>query len=144
MALRPVAAPRLRRRHDATAREDMASPAFFSGLALANVGLGAVQDSRRPSVECFQRRTEQFARRSCSRDASESPRSRQRQPENAAFGGSTRLTNFTGSPTAQAEDAVEWIRNLCGGLGIPGLRAYGITVEHGRMSKNRQGQQHQE
>jgi alcohol dehydrogenase class IV len=36
----------------------------------------------------------------------------------------------TGSPTADAEGGIEWVRKLVANLGIPGLGRYGLTREH--------------
>jgi alcohol dehydrogenase class IV len=37
---------------------------------------------------------------------------------------------LTGNDSAAAEGAVEWVSQTCRDLGIPPLRAYGITEEH--------------
>jgi alcohol dehydrogenase class IV len=52
---------------------------------------------------------------------------RARAPESAALRRYEDVARLlTGKPSAAAEDAVEWVAQICQELGIPPLRSYGI------------------
>jgi alcohol dehydrogenase class IV len=120
--------------HDAVAREDMSLASLFGGFALANAGLGAVHGfagvvggmfkaphgavcaALLPHVMAMNRTA--LRQRQC------------QSPMLARYDEIARL--LTGNAVAQAEDGVEWVRELTIALGVPPLGAYGVT--HGLIS----------
>ena len=113
---------------DAGAREDMAVASLFGGLALANAKLGAVHGFAgvigggftaahgavcgallghvmRVNVSALEQRDE-------------GNRALRRYEEIARI--------MTGSPVAGAADAVEWVRDVCRTLEVPGLGEFGV------------------
>jgi alcohol dehydrogenase class IV len=111
------------------AREDMALASLFSGLALANAGLGAVHGFAGPIGGMFaaphgavcaallpwvvEMNLAALHERGGSSPALE------RYHEVARL--------LTGRPAARARDGVDWLHALLPSLGIPPLRTYGIT-----------------
>lgn len=114
---------------DRQAREDMSLTALFSGLAMANAGLGSVHGfagvvggmvhgphgavcaallphAIRVNVRAF----------------------RTRAPEDEALGRYREIGRLlTGLASAGEDDAVRWIEDLCAALSVPPLSAYGLT-----------------
>lgn len=117
--------------NDAEAREDMAIASLFGGLALANAGLGAVHGFAGPlggmidaphGAICGKLLpfvTEANVRALRDRDTGSSAPAR--------FDEIARI--LTGSNKATASDAVQWMHELCGVFGLPGLRQYGLREE---------------
>jgi alcohol dehydrogenase class IV len=116
---------------DAAAREDMALASLFSGLALANAGLGAVHGLAAPAggmipvphgAACaallpYVMETNVKALR-------------QRHPEGPALPRYDQVACvLTGRTDAVAEDGVAWVGDLTHALAIPPLRAYGLTED---------------
>jgi alcohol dehydrogenase class IV len=116
---------------NAAAREDMSVASLFGGLALANAGLGAVHGFAGPIGGMF------LAPHGAVCAALLAPvwevnqhALTARQPEHAARRRLDEIARLlTGQPQATAGDGAAWLRELTRDLGIPGLRAYGVTPE---------------
>jgi len=116
---------------DAAAREDMALAALFSGLALANAGLGAVHGLAAPAGGMIPV-PHGAACAALLPHAMETNLKalRQRQPNSNALPRHDQIARvLTGRPDAAAEDGVAWVRDLTRALAIPPLRAYGLTED---------------
>ncbi|MDY0356474.1 MAG: iron-containing alcohol dehydrogenase [Sedimentisphaerales bacterium] len=114
---------------DATARQDMALAALFSGLALANAGLGAVHGfagslggmiGAPHGVVCGRLLPHVMA--------ANVKALRDRVPDSPALARFDEIAQIaTGDDSARASDGVVWVKNLCGVMALPGLRRYGLT-----------------
>jgi len=117
---------------DADARRDMSLASLFSGMALANAGLGAVHGFAGPfggmlpgaphgaiCASLLAPVTEANLRAAAEQDPSGRTHER--------YGAVARL--LTGRAQAGPEDAVTWLRDLCRDLEIPRLRALGLVEE---------------
>jgi len=116
---------------DACARTDMSLASLFGGLALANAGLGAVHGLAGPIGGMFPAphgavcaallahvmAANVLALRKSRPDAETLRRYHELGPL------------LTGHPDADAEGAVEWVRQVTAQLGIPPLRSYGLREE---------------
>lgn len=118
--------------HDAAAREDMALASLYSGLALANAGLGVVHGfagvvggafmaphgavcaALLPHVMAVNRRVLQER-------APDSPLA-------ARYEEVARL--LMGDPAASADEGVAWVAQLARDLEVPSLAACGVKGEH--------------
>lgn len=115
---------------DLDAREDMALAALFSGMALANAGLGAVHGFAAPvggqfsaphGAVCAALLAPVWeANLSAARQAA-APETLERFQTAAAL--------LTGRPDAHAEAALPVLRGLAERLRIPGLASYGIRLQ---------------
>jgi alcohol dehydrogenase class IV len=118
--------------HDVAARMDMSVASLFGGLALANAGLGAVHGFAGSIGGQFPAPHGAVCAALLPHVMDANLRAlRLRQPAADAlrrYGEVARLA--TGSPTADAEGGIEWVRKLVANLGIPGLGRYGLTREH--------------
>lgn len=113
---------------DLDAREDMALAAMFSGIALANAGLGAVHGFAAPIGGSFHAPHGAVcaillapvwaANLAAITDADTQQRFQ------------TAAQLLTSDPTATAESALPWLRDLTARLRIPGLSTYGIRESH--------------
>lgn len=114
---------------DAVAREDMSLASLFSGLALANAGLGAVHGLAAPLGGMFNAPHGALcAALLPAVMATNIEALRAREPGNVALKRYDEIGRIlTGDPQADAEDGVAWVRELCGSLRIPSLRAHGVT-----------------
>ncbi|MEQ1749270.1 MAG: iron-containing alcohol dehydrogenase [Prosthecobacter sp.] len=111
--------------NDLDAREDMALAAMFSGMALANAGLGAVHGFAAPiggsfhaphGAVCAILLAPVWA---ANLAAITETKTRER------FQAAARL--LTSNSTASAESAIPWLCDLTTRLCIPGLQSYGIS-----------------
>jgi alcohol dehydrogenase class IV len=113
---------------DLDAREDMALAALFSGMALANAGLGAVHGFAAPIGGSFQAPHGAVCAVllapvwEANLAAVTEPASLQRFQTAAQL-----LTN---DPSAKAEAAIPWLRDLTHRLEIPALSTFGIGESH--------------
>jgi alcohol dehydrogenase class IV len=132
----PLAARSLRRvfHHgdDAAARSDMSLAALFSGLALANAGLGVIHGFAAPLGGRFLAPHGAVCAAILPYGMEVNLRAlRARAPESAALGRYLDVARMlTGRADATAEDAVVWTREVSKELEIPPLKAYGIRDEH--------------
>ena len=115
--------------NDRVAREDMCLASLFSGMALANAGLGAVHGFAAPiggsfaaphGVVCA-RLLPYVMEANINALASRRPNS----PLIRRYEELARI--LTGDPYALAAQGVEWVKRLCRKLGIPALSALGLT-----------------
>jgi alcohol dehydrogenase class IV len=109
------------------AREDMMLASLFSGLALANAGLGAVHGFAAPIGGTFAAPHGAIC-------ATLLPHVMQLNLAAAGQRGGAEVVSryteiaqrLTGRSNASASEGVEWVRNLCHDLHIPRLAHYGI------------------
>lgn len=110
------------------ARQDMCVASLFGGLALANAGLGAVHGFAGPIGGMFPAPHGAICAALLSQVMDANLRAlRQRAPRSeslARYQAVARL--LTGSPSAEADDGVAWVRDLVKRLQIPALGVYGI------------------
>jgi alcohol dehydrogenase class IV len=131
----PLATRSLRRAFhhggDPEARRDMSLAALFSGLALANAGLGVVHGFAAPLGG-------RFAAPHGAICAAILPYGmeinlcalRARDPQSVALRRYQEVARMlTGRGDATAEDGIAWTRDLCREFGIPSLAAYGLRNE---------------
>ncbi|MCL4180959.1 MAG: iron-containing alcohol dehydrogenase [Verrucomicrobia bacterium] len=115
----------------AAAREAMALASLWSGLALANAGLGAVHGFAGPLGGMFDAAHGAI----CAALLPEVMHTnihalRRRAPADRALDRYTEIARLlTGRGDATAERGVEAIRQLCAGLRVPSLRRVGVTLE---------------
>ena len=119
-----------RNAHDASAREDLSLAALWSGLALANAGLGAVHGLAGPIGGMAS------APHGAVCAALLAPvmrvnigALRARVPGAAALQRYAEIAYwFTGRVDAMAEDGARWVETLVAELNLPGLSAFGVTA----------------
>jgi alcohol dehydrogenase class IV len=128
----PRAARSLRRAfhqgHDSEARRDMLLAALFSGLALANAGLGVVHGFAAPLGGRFHAPHGAICAAILPYGIEMNLRAlRARAPQSAALRRYQEVARMlTGRGDATAEEAIAWTREICHELEIPPLKAYGI------------------
>jgi alcohol dehydrogenase class IV len=114
---------------DAEAREDMSIASLLGGLCLANAGLGVVHGFAAPVGGMFPAPHGAVCAAILPHGMEANIRAlRRRAPEGEhlrRFEDVARI--LTGEAKANAEQGADWVRQLCQDLGIPPLRAYGIT-----------------
>jgi alcohol dehydrogenase class IV len=110
------------------AREDMALASLFSGLALANAGLGAVHGFAAPIGGMFPAPHGAVCAALLPHAVAVNVRAlRERKPESQTLPRYEEVARLlTGNAAATAEDGMAWVRELGATLGIPPLRTYGI------------------
>ena len=114
---------------DLAAREDMALASLFSGLALANSGLGSVHGFAASIGGMFSAPHGAVCAALLPHAMEVNLRAlRQRQPQSEALSRYTEAARLlTAQANASADDGVAWVRSLCADLQISPLRTYGIT-----------------
>jgi alcohol dehydrogenase class IV len=114
---------------DSDARADMALGALLGGMALANAGLGAVHGFAAVLGGAF---TASHGAVCAALLAPVLEMNGRVLPETGPAECCARLDELarllTGRQVATITDAVAWVRQLTSELGIPGLRAYGVTA----------------
>lgn len=116
--------------HDPAAREDLALASLLGGLSLANAGLGAVHGFAAPIGGMFHAPHGAVCAALLPHVIEANLRAlRERQPESPVLGRFEAVGRLlTGRPRATAESGLRWVRDLCGALRIPPLRAHGLTA----------------
>jgi alcohol dehydrogenase class IV len=116
---------------DAKAREDMALTSLFSGLALANAGLGAVHGFAAPIGGMFSAPHGAVCGRLLPYVMAVNVRAlQQRSPESEALQRYHEIAQIlTGKVSAKADDGVAWVQDLCDELQVPSLASRGITSD---------------
>jgi alcohol dehydrogenase class IV len=116
---------------DAAARQDMALTSLFSGLALANAGLGAVHGFAAPIGGMFPAPHGAVCGRLFPYVMAINVRALQvRAPESDALRRYDEIAQIlTGDDSATADDGVTWVQELCARLQVPGLASHGITSQ---------------
>jgi len=116
---------------DRRAREDMAVASLFGGMALANAGLGAVHGFASPVGGRFGAPHGAACAALLAPAMEVNLRALRRGSDGGE--GERRYTEIarilTGDPAAAAGDGAAWVRELVRELGLPGLRAYGVSLE---------------
>ncbi|ODS53101.1 MAG: alcohol dehydrogenase [Acidobacteria bacterium SCN 69-37] len=143
-----AALPRVwRNGHDLDAREDMAIASLWSGMALANAGLGAVHGFAGPIGGLFEAPHGAICAALLPPVMAANIAALRRAGNDAALARFDRVAQLvTGSRDAVAGDGVAWVEQLCHDLGIPGLAQFGITprdiariVPHARRASSMKG-----
>ncbi|MEI7851304.1 MAG: iron-containing alcohol dehydrogenase [Kiritimatiellales bacterium] len=111
---------------DLKAREEMALASLFSGLALANAGLGAVHGFSGPIGGMFEAPHGMVCAALLPHVMKANLAAlRLRQPDSPALAKLTEFAQLTGG--SAAEDGIKWIAGLCRDLQVPPLSALGVA-----------------
>jgi alcohol dehydrogenase class IV len=133
---------------NAAAREDMSLASLFSGLALANAGLGAVHGLAGPLGGMTSAAHGVICARLLPFVAQANVRALQsRAADSPALGRYDDITQLlTGKAAAQAADGVTWVQQLCAELNVPSLVRFGLkeqdfpaVVEKAKKSSSMKG-----
>jgi alcohol dehydrogenase class IV len=113
---------------DAAVREDLALASLFSGMCLANAGLGAVHGLAAAAGARFSAPHGAVCAAVLAAAVEVNLRAlRERAPEHPALPRLTEMaTLLTGRPEATPEDGIAWLEQLTATLSIPGLASYGL------------------
>ena len=118
--------------HDAAAREDMSVASLFSGLALANAGLGAVHGFAGPIGGIFPAPHGAICAALLPHVMAANLRALRRN--STATDSIRRYADvarwLTSNENATPDDGVRWVSELVNELHIPRLGTYGISKEH--------------
>ncbi len=133
---------------DLSARTDMALASLFSGLALANAGLGAVHGIAGPLGGMIPAPHGAVCARLLPEVMAANVRAlTQRAPQSVALNRYRCVAQMlTGAPQATAADGVQWVRELVKQFSIPALSHWGLTaaavpelVAHARRASSMKG-----
>jgi alcohol dehydrogenase class IV len=118
--------------HDIGAREDMALSSLWSGMALANAGLGAAHGLAGPIGGMFPAPHGAVCAALLPHVIRANLRAlRQRQPDSDALRRFVELARLlAGGAAATADEGVRWVEELVRDLKIPPLSCYGIGRGH--------------
>jgi alcohol dehydrogenase class IV len=114
---------------DRDARRDMALASLFGGLALANAGLGVVHGFAAPLGGQWKAPHGALCAALLPHGmAANVAGLRARAPQHPVLERYAAIARLlTGRSDASVEDGIDWVRALSAELGIPGLRAWGVT-----------------
>jgi alcohol dehydrogenase class IV len=127
---------------DSGVREDLAMASLFSGICLANSGLGVVHGLAAALAARLSAPHGAVCAATLAAAVDVNLRAlRERAPEHPALPRITEVaTLLTGRSDATAEDAIAWLQELTGALSIPGLASYGLSHDEidavGRAAQN--------
>ena len=117
--------------NDRDARESMSFASLLGGMALANAGLGVVHGFAAPLGGMLEAPHGALVAAVLPHGVEANIHALRRRASNSEtlsrYQHLARL--LTGDPHAQAEDLAAWISQLCGELGVLGLRALGLEPE---------------
>jgi alcohol dehydrogenase class IV len=115
---------------DPAVREDLALASLFSGLCLANSGLGAVHGLAAAAGARLSAPHGAVCAAVLAATVAVNYRAlRDRASEHPALPRLTEVASLlTGRPDARPEDAVAWLQDLTRALAIPGLASYGLDA----------------
>lgn len=118
--------------NDLAAREEMAVASLFGGLALANAGLGAVHGFAGPIGGMFQAPHGMVCAALLPSVCETNIRAlEERAAESPALGKYCEVARIvTGSPNAKPTDGLQWIKELCLQMSVPGLADLGVSANH--------------
>ena len=117
---------------DLAAREEMAVASLFGGLALANAGLGAVHGFAGPLGGMFQAPHGMVCAALLPAVFKTNIQAlEERAGESPALGKYCEVARIvTGNPAATPADALQWIKELCMQMLVPGLADFGVSEDH--------------
>jgi alcohol dehydrogenase class IV len=113
---------------DPRVREDLGLASLFSGICLANSGLGAVHGLAAAAGARLSAPHGAVCAAALAAAMETNLRTlRERAPDDQALQRMTEVaTLLTGRPDATPEDAIAWLQDLTAALSIPGLASYGL------------------
>jgi alcohol dehydrogenase class IV len=117
---------------DADVREDLAMASLFSGICLANAGLGAVHGLAAAAGARLSAPHGAVCAAVLAAALEVNLHALgERGPDHPAVQRIAEVaTLLTGRPDARAEDAIGWLQELTATLSIPGLATYGLDQDH--------------
>lgn len=117
--------------NDQAAREDMALASLLGGMALANARLGAVHGFAGALGGMFPAQHGEVCARLLPVVMGVNLRAlKERRPDSDTLRRFERIAVLlTGSPLAQAQDGINWLKETCSLFGIPALGAHGVRAQ---------------